>query len=77
MVHGERRSVSYNKTWIPGDSIRDQTLSPIWRSLYNLTFEWRGHVNSPSQKGHPQNCQVIVENPEVVNESPIEKKRAF
>ena len=32
----------------PGDSSRDLFIPKRWRSLKN----WKGHVNSPSQKGH-------------------------
>ena len=36
---------------LPGDSIRDHFIPTGWRSPAT------SHVNSPSQKGHQQNCQ--------------------
>ncbi len=41
---------------IPGDSSRDPTWSPIVGGHFSKP--WKGHLNSPSQKGHQQNCQV-------------------
>ena len=42
--------------YLPGDSSRDLFIPDCWRS--RLQPFQRGHVNSPSQKGHQQNCQV-------------------
>ena len=42
------------KQKVPGDSIRDLFIS--WLEVTNN--HWKGHLNSPSQKGHQQNCQV-------------------
>ena len=44
-----------NKPSVPGDSSRDLFIPKRWRSRF--AFQG-GHVNSPSLKGHQQNCQV-------------------
>ena len=41
--------------FFPGDSIRALFIPDRWRSP---TTPWKGHVNSPSQKGHELNHQV-------------------
>ena len=42
----------YIYVFLPGDSIRDQTLSPIWRSrFHSLTGPQKGHVYS---QNHPR-----------------------
>ncbi len=42
---------------IPGDSSRDLLIPKRWRSP--TTFE-KGHVNSPSQKGHDRRITRLV-----------------
>ena len=46
------------KIWKPGDSSRDLFDSPDgWEVTGHQPFKGSCHVNSPSQKGHQQNCQ--------------------
>ena len=49
-------SESMGKTSTPGDSSRDLFKTPIWAGHVSPLSS--GHVNSPSQKGHQQNCQA-------------------
>ena len=48
-------AMKYNGVKLPGDSIRDLLIP----DLEVTNSDWKGHVNSPSQKGHQQNHQVI------------------
>ena len=58
---------------LPGDSSRAQTSSPIVGG--HVFTPWKGHVNSPSQKGHGLNHQVynVRQSPNVLKSFFVEQ----
>ena len=54
----QRPGFDLRKSYPPGDSSRDLFIPDRWRSLNHPK---KGHVNSPSQKGHDRRfCQALI-----------------